>query len=82
MKTQKKTNPINIFLCLFFSFYLVSCGPLAFKRSDVKDNPINDADKRKKNIEEGRGLRLVEVLVDIIMEIFHLQTQMSFGEQR
>jgi len=58
MKTQKKTNPINIFLCLFFSFYLVSCGPLAFKRSDVKDNPINDADKRKKNIEEGRGFTL------------------------
>jgi len=58
MKTQKKTNHINIFLCLFFSFYLVSCGPLAFKRSDVKDNPINDAEKRKKNIEEGRGITL------------------------
>ena len=29
-----------------------------FKRADVKDVPINDADKRKKNIDEGRGLRL------------------------
>ena len=26
-------------------------------KPDVKDNPINDADKRKKNIEEGRGIR-------------------------
>ena len=58
MKTQKKVSFVNIFLSLFFSFYLISCGPLAFKRSDVKDNPINDAEKRKKNIEEGRGFTL------------------------
>ena len=33
-----------------------ACG--GFKRSDVKDVPINDAEKRKKNIEEGRGIIL------------------------
>ena len=58
MKIYSKTNFIKVFLCLFFSLYLVSCGPLAFKRSDVKDNPINDAEKRKKNIKEGRGITL------------------------
>jgi len=58
MKIYSITNFIKVFLCLFFSLYLVSCGPLAFKRSDVKDNPINDAEKRKKNIEEGRGITL------------------------
>jgi hypothetical protein len=58
MKIYNKSNFIKVFLCLFFALYLVSCGPLAFKRSDVKDNPINDAEKRKKNIEEGRGFTL------------------------
>jgi hypothetical protein len=58
MKIQNKANLIKIFLYLFFSLHLASCGPLAFKRSDVKDNPINDSDKRKKNIEEGRGITL------------------------
>tara|TARA_B110000037_G_scaffold166836_1_gene188812 strand:- start:353 stop:874 length:522 start_codon:yes stop_codon:yes gene_type:complete len=37
-------------------FLLNSCG--IYKRSDVKDNPINDADKRAKNISEGRGFTL------------------------
>jgi hypothetical protein len=45
----------SLFL-LLISIMLQSCG--GFKRSDVKDNPINDADKRKKNIDEGRGLTL------------------------
>ena len=45
------------FLLFFFiAIFLNACGGL--KRSDVKDNPINDADKRKKNIEEGRGISL------------------------
>ena len=36
---------------------LSSCG--AFKRSDVKDNPVNVQDRVKKNIEEGRAFRLM-----------------------
>tara|TARA_B100000780_G_scaffold995_1_gene847 strand:+ start:6320 stop:6907 length:588 start_codon:yes stop_codon:yes gene_type:complete len=32
-----------------------SCG--LYERSDVKDNPINDADKRQKNMNEGNGIR-------------------------
>ena len=39
------------FLLFFFiAIFLNACGGL--KRSDVKDNPINDADKRKKNIDK------------------------------
>ncbi len=46
----------KIFLIFFIAIFFNACG--GFKRSDVKDNPINDADKRKKNIEEGRGITL------------------------
>ncbi len=49
---------INIFLILVSIFMLSSCG--AFKRSDVKDNPVNVQDRVKKNIEEGRGLRFLK----------------------
>ena len=50
-------KPIKLLLTFFLLliFFLSSCGPLAFKRSDVKDNPIKESEKRKKNIDEGRG---------------------------
>ncbi len=44
----------KILLIFIIPIFLQSCG--GFKKSDVKDNPINDAEKRKKNIEEGRGI--------------------------
>ena len=45
---------------LIFSIILIlqSCGPLKLKRSDVKNNPINDAEKRERNIKEGRGISI------------------------
>ena len=50
-----KFNKVKLLFFLLFSSLLVtSCG--GFKRSDVKDNPVNDAEKRAKNIEEGRGV--------------------------
>ena len=48
----------NFFIFLFFLVFLTSCEALKFNRSDVKDNPINDADKRQKNINEGRGITI------------------------
>ena len=47
----------SIFFVALLSLILItnSCG--LYKRSDVKDNPINDADKRQKNMEEGKGIR-------------------------
>jgi len=44
------------FLFFLIAIFFNACG--GFKRSDVKDNPINDADKRQKNIEEGRGITI------------------------
>ena len=36
-------------------FLLNSCG--WYKRSDIKDNPVNVYERVKKNIQEGRGIR-------------------------
>ena len=51
-----KTNLIKFITLIFFtSFLLNSCG--LYKRSDIKDNPVNVNDRVKKNIQEGRGIR-------------------------
>ena len=55
---SQKLTIFNLFLILVFSLTLNSCGPLAYKRADVKDSPINDADMRKRNIEQGRGISI------------------------
>ena len=47
----------KISLLLLISIFLESCGGF-IKRSDVKDNPINDQDKRAKNIKEGKGITI------------------------
>ena len=47
----KKLLPLFLILSLFLS----GCG--IYKRSDVKDNPVNVEDRVKKNIEEGRGIK-------------------------
>ena len=51
-----KTSKYLIFLVsLAILVSLNSCG--LYKRSDVKDNPVNVQDRVKKNIQEGRGVR-------------------------
>ena len=42
---------------LFVIFLLTACGNNFFKRSDVKDNPVNVNERVQKNIEEGKGIR-------------------------
>jgi hypothetical protein len=42
-------------LLITAAFFFTSCG--IYKRSDVKDNPVNVNQRVKKNIEEGRGIR-------------------------
>ena len=44
-------------LVLILLFVLSGCGNGFFKRSDVKDTPVNVEDRVRKNIEEGRGVR-------------------------
>ena len=51
-----RTNLIKLITLIIFSLsFLNSCG--LYKRSDVKDNPVNVNERVKKNIQEGRGIR-------------------------
>jgi len=47
----KKFFPVFFILLLFLN----SCG--LYKRSDIKDNPVNVEERVRKNIEQGKGLR-------------------------
>ena len=44
-----------IALTILTLFFLNSCG--WYKRSDIKDNPVNVDERVKRNIQEGRGIR-------------------------
>jgi len=48
---------LKFLLILLTLSVLSGCGKGFFKRSDVKDNPVNVNDRVRKNIEEGRGIR-------------------------
>ena len=51
-----KRNLIKFFSLLAFAIFLLnSCG--IYKRSDIKDNPVNVDERVRKNIQEGRGFR-------------------------
>lgn len=52
MKTSKY---FIFFVSLTILISLNSCG--MYKRSDVKDNPVNVSERVQKNIQEGRGVR-------------------------
>ena len=45
-------------LLMTIAFILTNCG--IYKRSDVKDNPVNVNERIQKNIEEGRGIRFLK----------------------
>jgi len=55
MKILNKSHFNKFFTFFILFFFITSCGPLAFKKTDARKNPINVKDKVKKNIEEGRG---------------------------
>jgi hypothetical protein len=46
-----------IIYLLIFLFPLSGCGKNIFKRSDIKDNPVNVNERVKRNIEQGKGIR-------------------------
>ena len=57
LKNTHSFKKIHQFLfIIFLSILTASCG--LYKKTDYKTNPVNDAEKRKKNLEEGRGFRL------------------------
>ncbi len=59
MFSNKIANYIkNFFLIILILSFFQSCGGIKLKRADVKDVPINDAEKRERNIKEGRGITI------------------------
>ena len=50
-------NFAKFFSILLTLLLLNGCGNGFFKRSDIKDNPVNVKDRVRKNIEEGKGVR-------------------------
>ena len=50
-----KFKLLRLLLILIILLSVNSCG--LYKRSDVKDNPVNVDERVKKNIQEGRGVR-------------------------
>ena len=50
----------KILIIFFISISITSCG--LYKKTDSRTSPVNDAEKRKKNLEEGRGFRLSTAL--------------------
>ena len=46
---------LNIIMSFIILVSLNSCG--LYKRSDIKDNPVNIDERVQKNIQEGRGVR-------------------------
>ena len=58
MFSNKIANYIkNFFLIILILSFFQSCGGINLKRADVKDVPINDAEKERK-IKEGRGITI------------------------
>ena len=52
---MKKNHFKIIALITLTLFFLNSCG--LYKRSDIKDNPVNVDERVKRNIQEGKGVR-------------------------
>ena len=50
-------NIFTKFILVILTLTLVSGCNGFFKRSDIKDNPVNVKDRVRKNIEEGKGVR-------------------------
>ena len=59
LKSSKKSLfSVSIILLLLITS---GCGSLAYKRSDVKDNPVNAKERAKKNVAEGRSFSLSNI---------------------
>ena len=52
---MKTYLPKTTALLIVLLFFLNSCG--IYKRSDIKENPVNVDERVKRNIQEGRGIR-------------------------
>lgn len=51
-----KIKNLKILFLIFFTFMLTSCG--GFKYSDARKNPTKASERAKKNLEEGKGVKI------------------------
>tara|TARA_Y100000590_G_C15520574_1_gene939236 strand:- start:139 stop:720 length:582 start_codon:yes stop_codon:yes gene_type:complete len=61
LNSQSKFNKYcpSILLIFIISFFLESCGPFKYKPVDARKVSPNSKERVKKNIEEGKGFRLM-----------------------
>ena len=64
LKNNQIMKYIIIFISILCLFSQSACGPLKYKKVDAKEFPPDPKERVKKNIEEGRGFRLMDVNKD------------------
>lgn len=52
----------KIFFLIFLSILITSCSGNIFKKVDTRKVPVNVTDRQEKNIQEGRGFRLMNAV--------------------
>ncbi len=61
IKTFTKSNKLYLIVLFLFSALLLnSCGPFKYKPVDAREFPPEPSKRVKKNIEEGRGFRVMD----------------------
>ena len=55
-------NFIKIIVCFFIFSLLFSCGKGFFKKVDTRQVPISGPERAKKNVKEGRGVALKDIV--------------------
>jgi len=61
-RTQIMRNFIKIIACFFLFSLIVSCGKGFFKKVDTREVPISGPERAKKNVREGRGVGLGQIM--------------------
>ena len=56
----KMRNFIKIIACFFLILSVASCG--GFKKVDTRKTPISGIERAKKNVKEGRGVGLGQIV--------------------
>jgi len=60
--SQNQTKKVTILLTMILSFFLSGCEAIKYKEVDAKDFPPDPRERVTKNIEEGRGFRVMDGL--------------------
>ena len=55
-------NFIKIIVCFFIFSLLFSCGKGFFQKVDTRQVPISGPERAKKNVKEGRGVALKDIV--------------------